>query len=78
MKAKLEFNLPEDQEEFKHACNGFMYKETIDEIWNKCFRKNNKNGYGNKLLDSEQAYDIIDEIAKIYLEIIEEKEISIL
>ena len=32
MKATLEFNLPEDQEEFKHVYNGFNYYMALVEM----------------------------------------------
>lgn len=35
MKAILEFNLPEDTEEFKMATEGWRYKSTIDDIFAK-------------------------------------------
>ena len=34
MKAKLIFNLPEDQYEFKHACNGTKYISALEDIAN--------------------------------------------
>jgi len=72
MKAKFEFTLPEENEEFLDAFNGSKYKYVIEEIWNEVFRKNRKHGYNNPKLDSDEAYEIIEELIKIYLEVTED------
>ena len=38
MKAMLEFNLPEEQEELNYALKGTQYSDQIDEIYNLVFR----------------------------------------
>ena len=45
MKATLEFNLPEDQEEFNHATNGFNYYMALVEMdqWLRAEYKYNGN-----------------------------------
>jgi hypothetical protein len=64
MKAKLIFNLPEDQYEFKHACNGTKYISALEDIANM-IRSKLKYGNLNEAEDaaysklSEEFYDII-------------------
>jgi mannose-6-phosphate isomerase-like protein (cupin superfamily) len=45
MKATLEYNLPEDQEEFNHATNGFNYYMALVEMdqWLRAEYKYNGN-----------------------------------
>ena len=45
MKATLEFNLPDDQEDFKHATNGFNYYMALVEMdqWLRAEYKYNDN-----------------------------------
>ena len=45
-------------------------QDKLDQIWEECFRKNNKHGYNDELLDSEEAYDIIERLSQIYLDIV--------
>ena len=72
MKARLEFDLPEDELAFDLAANGAKYKYTLDDVWERVFRPNNKHGYNDELLDSEEAYDIIEKLIAIYLEVVDE------
>lgn len=74
MKAKLEFDLddPYEEENLKHALNGSKYKHIIDDIWQNVFRPNRKHGYGNKILDTDEAHNIIEELITIYLRTIED------
>jgi len=65
-KITIEYDNVEDAD---LALNAWKYKEAVEEIWEKCFRKNNKHGYNDELLDSEQAYEVIEKIAEIYLDI---------
>lgn len=51
------------------------YKYVIDEIWQKCFKPNNKHGYGDELLDDKKSYDIIEKLADLYREILNDNEI---
>ena len=73
MKAILEFNLPEEQEEFDAAVNGGVCKDMLDEVWQQCFRPLYKFGYSDPklqaLLDGEHGdtiADAIEMIAAIY------------
>ena len=54
-KAKLEFNLPEETDEFNQAQKGSSYKYFIDEFDNTVFRQAVKYGnlLGNPATDAE-------------------------
>jgi len=67
MKVKLEFD-DDEQEEARTAFQGAMYQTALHGVWEKCFRPNNKHGYGNKLLDSEESYEVIEELIKLFQE----------
>ena len=58
MKAKLEFDLPEEREEFNDALNGTKYLCQIEEVWIKVFRKRLK--YEDL---SENDYKLIQKMA---------------
>ena len=68
-KITLEFT---DIEQAQHAINGVKYSLALDDIWEKVFRPNNKHSYGNKILDKEESYEVIEELMKIYQEVIGE------
>lgn len=69
-KAILEFNLPEETEEFNDARNGALYKIALDDIWDQCFRPHFKHGYQddriNTLLENEACVELLEKIAEIY------------
>jgi len=71
MKVTMSFN-DDEQEDARVALNGHKYKECVEEIWEQCFRKAFKHGYGIELLDSNVAYPIIDKLSEIYHEVIAE------
>ena len=54
MKAVLEFNLPEEQEEFTHSQNGSSYKNSLDKIDNFI---RNKIKHGNLSLDTTKELE---------------------
>ena len=59
MKAKLEFNLPEDQAEFNEAINGGKWKQVVWEI-QQFLRKEIK--YNDKVTEEQyQAYRIVQD-----------------
>ena len=68
MKAVLEFNLPEESEEFKNATNGWKAFMCIDEIWNKVFRPAYKHGYSHAKLQnlSERDSEVIEALTELY------------
>lgn len=65
MKARLDFNLPEEQYEFKHACKGENYIATLEDIANK-FRDQLKYNIDKMTNDEytgfEKAVDIFYEM----------------
>lgn len=65
MKVTLEFD-DDEREEADMAFNGAKAHYKLEEIWQKCFRPNNKHGYGNKILDTDAAYEIIEELIKLH------------
>lgn len=75
-KVTLEFNLPEDREEYEDTINGVKYKMALDAVWERIFRPRHKHGYANSAiefsLESETAQVLMDELEKIYHGIIDE------
>ena len=65
----------EDMNEADQLMKAAIYRQAIDEVWTRCFRPNNKHGYDNTVLDKIGANDIIEALAEIYRDIIEEMEI---
>jgi hypothetical protein len=61
MKATLEFNLPEDQEEFKHVYNGFNYYMALMEM-DQWLRSEYK--YNGK----EEMYEVREKLREIILD----------
>lgn len=61
MKALLEFNLPEDQEDFKYATNGFNYYMALVEM-DQWLRSEYK--YNGK----EDMYEVREKLNEIILE----------
>ena len=61
MKATLEFNLPDDQEEFNHATNGFNYYMALVEM-DQWLRSEYK--YNGK----EEMYEVREKLREIIFE----------
>ena len=61
MKATLEFNLPEDQDDFNYANNGFKYYLSLVEMdeWLRSEYKYN---------DKEEMYEVREKLREIILE----------
>ena len=61
MKATLEFNLPDDQEDFNHATNGFKYYLSLVEMdeWLRSEYKYN---------DKEEMYEVREKLRQIIFE----------
>ena len=61
MKATLEFNLPDDQEDFNHATNGFNYYMALVEMdqWLRAEYKYNNN---------EEMYEVREKLRQIILD----------
>lgn len=82
MKSILEFNLPEENEEFKLALKGVSMSIALSEIANDIFRPARKHGYNDKELNdliekNPDAEEIIGMLEKKFYEILEENEITI-
>lgn len=81
MKAILEFNLDEREDINRHrtAVQAEDMRYVLDEVWEQLFRPNNKHGYNshNEILNSEEAYEIIEEMQKIYINILEDYNITL-
>ena len=61
MKATLEYNLPEEQEDFNHATNGFNYYMALVEMdqWLRAEYKYNNN---------EEMYEVREKLRQIILD----------
>ena len=61
MKATLEYNLPDDQEDFNHATNGFNYYMALVEMdqWLRAEYKYN---------DNEEMYEVREKLRQIILD----------
>ena len=77
MKVILEFNVPQEREEYECAFNGSIYKDQLEEVWQQCFRPSMKHGYPDRhiqdLIDGEHGeaiLDVIEMLGNIYGNII--------
>ena len=83
MKAILEFNLPEDKELLDNALMAENYKAAFFEIWQEVFRPARKHGYRGRdkienLLDGfPHGVELIGELEKMFLEILEDRGINL-
>lgn len=73
MKAILEFNIPEEQDEFNDSINGTKYKSKIEDLWNELFRPFSKHGYENdrinQLLTDEKCVELLENLIDIFHEV---------
>jgi len=70
MKAILEF---EDREELQYALDGPKYACQLSDIWDQLFRPAQKHGYNDPVLDSKEAYKVIEKLAEKYQDIMREE-----
>lgn len=79
MKATLTFKLPEENEDFNYATNGWKYSLVLDEIHEKVWKPSWKWGYNNRelneLLDDEKCLRTLNILHEIYLECLKEREL---
>ena len=72
MKAILEFNLPEEREEFNLALNGHKAQIIIDEIFSE-LRKNLKYGRTTQFqglqVTDEQLYEVLENVRELIVSI---------
>ena len=64
-------------EEAKIAMNGTNYLVALEEVWERVFRPNFKHGYSNEILDNKDAYPVIEELSKIFNEILEDRSVDL-
>ena len=73
MKAILEFNLPEELEEYSDAIKGYAYREAFEQVWEQIFRPRYKHGHKNEVINAilldDKAQALMDYLEEIYLEI---------
>lgn len=83
-KAILEFNLPEETEEFRHAINGSKNACILEDVTTQVFRPARKHGYSNanivqmiqhintKLGDDSEVYaeDLIGALEHLYNQVV--------
>lgn len=73
-KVIIEFDKYEDKEDLEDALNGTKYKIQLDDLWSSLFRPRHKHGYSskrvNELLESEECNELMDELEKLYNEIV--------
>lgn len=74
MKAILEFNMPEESEEHRTALKGVNYQNAIHRIGQEVFRPHRKHGYGDPLLDSKEAAEIIAKLEEKFYNILNEED----
>lgn len=77
MKVKLEFQLPEEMEEYESAMNGSRYKYQLDEVWERLLRQPFKHGYRDQELQElyeslgDKGYEFVDKLRDLYQEIVQ-------
>jgi hypothetical protein len=84
MKAILEFNLPEDREDFELANKAASMSCALNDISNLVFRPARKHGYGNnekvaKLIEEHPQYaeELIGELEQMFFEILRDNEVEL-
>ena len=83
-KISIEFNLPEDREEFDNAINGSSAMAAISEIRNEIFRPIRKHGYSDtgisevlKKLEKGEATpeEFVAELERKFNDILEDRDL---
>lgn len=64
-----------DKDEAEVYLKAREYVDAVEDIWQQCFRPRYKHGYGDELLDSEQAGLVIDKLAEIYRKVLEDNDL---
>jgi len=79
MKATIEFDLDNEDDLRRYNLMNDAEKmvEQLDDIWEYCFRPNNKHGYSGKLQElidtnPDLCYDVIEELISRYNSIMED------
>jgi hypothetical protein len=82
MKAILEFNLPEDREEYDIMLKGNDYLSCLYDISMEVFRPARKHGYPDKRIQellekNEDAYELIGLLEEKFADILTQHEVDI-
>ena len=80
MKAILEFNLPEEKEEFKTALNAAKIQNALYHISQDIFRPARKHGYADVRLSGKltpEITEVISILETMFYEILNENDISV-
>ena len=79
MKATIEFDLDneDDLRRYNLMNDAEKMEEQLDDIWEYCFRPNNKHGYSGRLQElidtnPDLCYDVIEELISRYNSIMED------
>lgn len=67
----------DDAEDASTFLNAYNYKDALEDIWQQCFRPNNKHGYPEEELNAELAYRVIEILSEKYLMILSDREINV-
>ena len=80
MKATLEFNLPEENEEFLIAQKGELYHAALSKTYEEVFRPARKHGYRdpvlNRLASTDNGQELVALLEVRFLEILDMYEIK--
>lgn len=75
MKVYLQFDIPEENDEYQDAMEGSNHRIKFEQIWDKLFRPRHKHGYSNekiqKLLANKQCQKLMDELELVFKQIAE-------
>jgi hypothetical protein len=53
------------------------YLIALQEVWEKVFRPNLKHGYSSEILDADVASEVIEQLASIFNEVLEDKSVEL-
>jgi hypothetical protein len=81
MIGKLEFNLPEEFDEFQDAQNASKYKCAVEDIYQQVFRPAFKHGYPDEVLqkmvdENPIVFEVIERLKKLYFNVLNDHDIE--
>lgn len=53
-------------------------RRALDDVWMEVFRPNFKHGYSNPVLNSDEAYDIIEALSELYRQKLTDYDVDIM
>lgn len=82
MKAILEFDLPEDQEEFNDAAAAGKYVDCLQSIAQEVFRPARKHGYQgnerlNQLIQQDDVAEAIEILEELFYTILRDRSVTL-